>query len=336
MPLFEKVRSFARNLFSSRRVEVDLNQEILCHLQILADENMRAGMSPQEAQRAAQIELGGIQQVKEQVRDERIGNWLRSVISDCNYGLRQLRNNPGFTAAAVIVLALGIGANTVLFSIVNGVLLRPLPFPHPEQLVILRESKPNFATGSFSYSNFLDWNKDNRTFASMSVMRGGRSMILTGLGEAEQVNGELLGSGFFEMLGVNPVLGRTFTPEEERIGAAPTVMLTARFCERKFGSPENALGKSLALDGKDYAIIGIVPASFDFLGSFRSVDVYVPIGQWDNPLLKTRYSGRGIRPSGACELLSIERARRYGPRCQIFPPPIPMWTKASGQPCSTK
>lgn len=310
MPLFARIRSLSRNLFASRQVEADLSQEIQCHLQILTEENIRAGMSQEEAQRAARLELGGIAQVKEQVRDERIGNWLRSVLSDCRYGLRQLRNNPGFTAAAIVVLALGIGANTALFSIVNSVLLRPLPFPHPEQLVILRESKPNFATGSVSYPNFLDWQKENRTFTSMSVMRSGRSLILTGLGEAEQVNAVLLGPGFFEQLGINPALGRTFTEDEVRIGAAPTVMLTAAFWQRKFGAAQDVLGKSIVLDGKAYAIIGVVPPSFDFLGSFRSADVYLPIGQWNNPLLTSRGAGLGIGGIGRLAPgVTIEQAR---------------------------
>ncbi|PYT75556.1 MAG: hypothetical protein DMG40_27975 [Acidobacteria bacterium] len=128
MPLFVKARSFLRNLFSTRRVEVDLDQEVHAHLELLTEENVRAGMPPKEAQRAARIELGGIEQVKEQVREERIGNWLHSVISDCRYGIRQLRKNPSFTVVAVMTLALGIGANTAMFSMVDGVVLRPLPF----------------------------------------------------------------------------------------------------------------------------------------------------------------------------------------------------------------
>ncbi len=128
MPIFAKTRSLLRNLFSSRRVDVDLDQEVRAHLELLIAENIRAGMPPKEAERAARIEVGGIEQVKEQVREAGVGNWLHSVFTDCRYGLRQLRKNPGATAVMVFTLALAIGATTAIFSVVYGVLLRPLPY----------------------------------------------------------------------------------------------------------------------------------------------------------------------------------------------------------------
>ncbi|MDQ1407838.1 MAG: putative transport system permease protein, partial [Acidobacteriaceae bacterium] len=137
MPLFVKVRSFLRNLFLSRRVEADLDNEVRSHLELMTAENMRAGMGPQEARRAARIELGGVEQVKEQVRDERAGNWVQSVISDCRFGVRQLRKNPGFSVVAIIALALGIGFSTIIFSIFYNGVLHPFPYRDAERLTVI-------------------------------------------------------------------------------------------------------------------------------------------------------------------------------------------------------
>src|SRR5262249_50298625 len=152
-------------------------------------------------------------------RDQWGWTWLEDFIQDVRYATRTLRKNTGFTAIAVVTLALGIGANTSLFSVVSAVLLNPLPYPHPEQLVTLHESKPNFDSGSISYPNFRDWQRENRTFSSMAVTRN-VSFSLTGLGEAEQVRARFISSDFFPLLGVNPVIGRTFAPGEDEIGAA--------------------------------------------------------------------------------------------------------------------
>ena len=149
-------------------------------------------------------------------------------MEDVRYGLRMLRKNPGFTAVAVLTLALGIGANTALFSVVNGVLLDPLPFPQADQLVTLHESKPNFDRGSISYLNFLDWQKENHTFSAMVISRE-YAFSLTGTGEAQQVNSEFVSSDFFSLLGVRPVIGRTFVPEDDRIGASPVALISAGF-----------------------------------------------------------------------------------------------------------
>jgi predicted permease len=306
VPLMSWVNWF----YGKRKREEELGEEVRRHLEMAAQDRVERGATAAEAERAARREFGNVELVREVTRD--VWGWgsLERLMQDLRFGLRVMAKSPGFTVVAVLTLALGIGANTALFSIVNGVLLNPLPYPHPEQLVTLRESKPNFATGSISYPNFLDWKKDNRTFASMAIVRGNRSFILTGLGEAEQVNAAFVSSEFFEQLGVNPVLGRMIAPGEDRIGAAPTVMITAGFWKRKFGSAPDVLGKGLTLDGRDYTIIGVIPATFDLLGSLSSREVYVPIGQWNNPLLMNRAAGLGIHGIGRLKPgVSIEQAR---------------------------
>jgi predicted permease len=307
--IFRSLVTRLLNVFRSTNSR-DVDTELYSHLTLAIEENLVRGMSTDEARRSALLQLGGFEQTKEQIRDQQTLPFAESLFQDFRFALRMLHRNPGFTVATVLILALGIGANTTLFSIVNGILLRPLPYPHPEQLVTLRESKPNFATGSISLLNFLDWQKDNRSFSSMAAMRPGRSPILTGLGDAEQLNSTLLTSGFFEQLGVRPLLGRTFTQEEERVGAAPTVLITSAFWKRKFAGSPDVLGKSLTLDGKNFTIIGVIPSSFDLLGSFRNVDVYQPIGQWDNPILMTRTAGLGISAIGRLKPgVSLEQAR---------------------------
>src|SRR5580704_1450616 len=201
-----------RRLWKSRKKwELELSEEVRDHVERQITANIAAGMSAQEARRQAALEFGGAEAVKENCREQRRGFWLETLWADARYGIRMMLRTPAFTIVAILTLALGIGANTAIFSVVNGVLLNPLPFPQPEQLVTLSESKPNFATGSISYLNFRDWQHSNHTFSSMAISRS-ISFSFTASREAEQLQAELLSSDYFSLLGVKPVLGRMFVP----------------------------------------------------------------------------------------------------------------------------
>ena len=235
---------------------------------------------------------------------------METLIQDLRYGFRMLMKSPAFTAVAIVTLALGIGANTALFSVINGVLLSPLPFSEPDQLVTLHENKPNFEGGSVSYSNFRDWQKDNRTFSSVALARG-YAFSLTGLGDAEQVTGEFVSSDFFRVLGVKPMIGRTFTQDEEPVGAGPVALISEGLWQRKFSSAPDVLGKNITLDARGYTIVGVIPASFHLvIPGFREAQVYAPIGQWSNPLLLQRGAGLGFHGIGRLKPnVTIEQAR---------------------------
>ena len=235
---------------------------------------------------------------------------MTGLLQDLRYAVRQFGKVPGLAAVVVITIALGIGANTALFSVVNGVLLNPLPYPHPEQLVALRESKANFEFGTIPYLTFRDWQKNNRTFTSMAVWRG-NAFSLTGTGEAEQVFGEFISSDFFPILGTKPLLGRTLAMGEDEIGAAPIALISEGLWRRKFEAERDIVGKGITLDGKSYAIVGVIPASLHFFSAGSTVrEVFVPIGQWTNNLLTSRSAGLGINGIGRLKPgVTIEQAR---------------------------
>jgi predicted permease len=235
---------------------------------------------------------------------------MTGLLQDLRHAGRQFLKTPGLTAVVVITIALGVGANTGLFSVVNGVLLNPLPYPQPEQLVTLHESKPNFETGSVSYPNFRDWQKDNRTFSAMAISRG-YAFSLTGAGDPIQVSGEFVSSDFFSILGVQPLLGRTFAPGEDEIGAGPVALISEGLWQRKFGSAPDIVGKGITLDGKSSTVVGVIPSSFHFpMGSFDARrEVFVPVGQWKNNLLNTRSAGLGFHGVGRLKPgVTIEQA----------------------------
>ena len=323
-----KLRALWRRLcgiFEARQVDREFVAELESHLQMHIEDNLLAGMSPEEARRQALIRLGGVEQTRQAYRERQTLPWIEPLWQDIRFGLRMLRKSPAFTAIAVMTLALGIGANTAIFSIVNGVLLNPLPFPHPEQLVVLHESKPNFEFGAISYPNFQDWQKNNHTFSSMAISDG-YYFSLTGTGVAEQLDGQFMTSDFFETLGVKPMLGRTFTQAEEQPGAEPVVLISEGLWKRKFETSPDVLHRRISLEGRSYAIIGVIPASFHLaVRTLRSRDVYVPMGQWRNPSLTNRGAGMGmrgiarLRPGVSVEQANADMARVSQNLADAFP-----------------
>jgi putative ABC transport system permease protein len=210
---------------------------------------------------------------------------MNVLSQDLRYAMRMFLKTPGFAAIAVLTLALGISANTALFSIVKGVLLNPLPYPQSDQLVAVYANSPGVSRGPASYLNFLDWRRDTQTFSSMAMYRN-QDLSLTGTAEAERLTGYMISSDFFSTLGVKPLLGRTFRSDDDQVGAAPVVVLGGGLWKRKFGSSPDIVGKSLTMNGRSYTVLGVVPAEFTFYGNER--DVYVPIGQWNDSSFRDR------------------------------------------------
>lgn len=311
--------------FRTRQADSEFADELESHLQMHVDDNLRAGMTAEEARRQALIRLGGMAQTQQTYRERQTLPWMESLWQDLRFAVRMLRKSLAFSTIAVLTLALGIGANTAIFSVVNGVLLNPLPFPHPEELVVVHESKPNFEFGAVSYLNFQDWQAGSHTFSSMAAIRG-YGFTLTGLGEAEQLNGQFMTAGFFETLGVQPLLGRTFTAAETQPGAAPVALISEGLWRRKFDAAPDVLGKGIVLEGKSYSVVGVVPASYRSTAwPLRTRDVYVPMGQWANPSLQQRAAGLAIRgiarlkPGVSLEQANADMARVTGNLALAYP-----------------
>jgi len=221
---------------------------------------------------------------------------MGTLWQDIRYALRMLRRSPGFTAVAVLTLALGIAANTALFSVVNGVLLHPLPYLHPNQLVSVASMGPDFSQSSISYPDYLDWVSYNTTLSSLAAYRQ-TTFNLFGQGEPEHVSAMEVSATFFPTLGVTPILGRNFSATEDQLNGPPVVILSAGFWKTKFASSPDIVGKALNLDGSDYAVVGVLPATFYFCckdTNFNLGEVYLPIGADMNPWMKTRKVHPGI------------------------------------------
>jgi putative ABC transport system permease protein len=263
--------------FAGRRSERELTAELESHLQLHIDDHVRAGLSPAEARRRALIALGGLESTKDAYRDRRGLPVVESLVRDLRYGLRTLARSPGFALAGILILGLGIGVNSAIFTVVNAVVLRPLPFAGADRIVKLWHTPPQstFAgmkTFALSPANFLDWEAQSSSFEAMAIYRGGARTI-TGRGEPEAVSIIRGSSSFLPILGLGPVVGRGFTPEEDRDGGTDTVVLSENFWRTRFGADPGIVGQTLLLDLRPHTVVGVVPNP-SFLDE---VNVWLPL-----------------------------------------------------------
>jgi putative ABC transport system permease protein len=250
-----------------KRMMEDLDQDIRDHIETETEDNIARGMSPEEAHYAALRKFGNVTRIKEETREVWSFVWLEQLWQDVRFGLRMLRKSPGFTLIAVLTLALGIGANTAIFSMVNSVLLRPLAYREAQQLYLVREIIPElsqtYPTLPANLPNFRVWQRECHSFDEVAIVTS-LDMTLTGHGESEQVAGGLASANLFDVLGIVPQLGRTFLPQEDTPGKDHVVMLTDSFWRDRFQGDPKIVGRSITLDGKPFQVVGILPASFRF------------------------------------------------------------------------
>ncbi len=260
MRWFDKLKLGARSLLRRRAVERELDDEMRFHLERQVTENLAAGMTPQEARRAAMIEFGGVENMKEECRDTRKSNWIHDFALDVRYAGRVLRKSPGFAAIAILTLALGIGANTAIFSVVNATLLKPLPFRNPEKVVALWQTES--APGSYPLTgeDYLGWKAENHTLEGMSLYSWPSSSNVTAGAVPEGATVVRTEGNFFSLLGVYPQIGRTFANGEDQNGGSHVALLSYAFWKARFAGSKEVLSKSISLNGEAYTVIGVMPA----------------------------------------------------------------------------
>jgi predicted permease len=273
-------------------MEAQLEKELSFHLEQHMAQLVTRGRAPDEARREARLALGGPEQVKEKCRDARGTRWLEDLLQDARYALRTFRQKPGFTLVALLLLALGIGSTTVMFTVINSVLLRPLAYPEPDRLVTLRVFTEQIGElWGFSNLDFGDAKRESQTLALAAWTYGGGT--ISEPGEPEYVNGRQISAELFSTLGISPIHGRAFRPDEDRPGAPLVAIISDGLWQRDFGGDPSTIGRSLVYEGKPYTVVGIAPAGFQLDGD---ADVFTPLEQRQNtdPRMQNR-SARFLR-----------------------------------------
>jgi macrolide transport system ATP-binding/permease protein len=269
--------AFWRNLFRKSRLDEELDAELRSYVELLTEEKVRRGMGAREARRASLIEVGGVEQVKERVREVRAGAAMTTFLRDVRYGARSLGKNPGFTIVAALTLALGIGANTAIFSFVNAVLLRPLPVAAPERLVYVFGGNRTSPYNVSSYPDYLDYRDRNHVFSDL-IAYSSITLSLNDSEQADTVSGLIVTGNYFDALGVRAQVGRTFLPEEDTTpGGHPVAVISHALWQGRFASDPHVAGRQMLLNGQPFTIVGVAPAGFNGAETGQTNDIYVPM-----------------------------------------------------------
>jgi len=296
-----------RGLLRREAILQDIEEEMRLHVEMEAQTNIERGMKPSDAQAMALRSFGNLGRIKDLAFEIRGGGFMDTIWRDLRYGARMLTKNPGFTVIAVVTLALGIGANTAIFSVVNAVLLRPLPYDESDRLVILNEHTQQFGTMSVSWPDFVDWRAQQTVFDRIGIYNFG-NYNLTGSGEPEQLQAAHASADLFVTLRAKAALGRTFTDDEDKPGAALSVVLSHELWQRRFGGNPNILNQTITLDAGLYTVVGVMPPNFLFP---NTPDMWVPVGPLSTqPAWQNRGSHPGLTAIGRLKAgASLEQAR---------------------------
>lgn len=268
----------------TKQLDDQLEKELRFHLDQHTNELIAGGFTPEEARRQAHLAIGGLEQAKEECRDARGTRWLGDLLQDARYALRTFRQKPGFAIIAVFVLALGIGATTVMFTVINAVLLRPLPYPEPDKLLTLHGFTREFGElWGFSNLDFRDAQSASHCLAMAAWSYGGGT--ISEPGEPEHVDGAQISAGLFSTLGINILRGRAFQPDDDQPGAAPVAIISYGLWQRSYGADPTAIGRPLVFEGKPYTVVGVAPEGFQL---FDDADVFTPLAQTTDPRMQNR------------------------------------------------
>lgn len=294
MSLFSRIASLWRNLTRRREVERELTDEVSSYVELATQAKMKDGLTEGEARREALVEFGGVEQVKEEVREVRLGHFLETRWQDLRFGLRTLRKSPVFSLTVALVLALGIGSTALMFTIVNSVLLQGPPYPQADRLYMLWQNIPEEDHVSFSPREFAAWKKQTEVFESLSAYMG-NGFALSSAGEPDLLFGHLVTPSLFQTLHVNAALGRVFLESEGEVGNEHVVILSHSVWRDKFDQRPDVLGQSITLNGEPYTVVGVMPQGFDFPQT--DVKLWVP-AVMDGPFLQTHPDAHLLRVIG--------------------------------------